>query len=306
MTSNPFVGSEALASGLVRKHELRTRYRVVFPDVYVEKDTVLTMYTRAEAAWLWSHREGVIAGRTAAALHGAKWVDEDKPVEIMWRNARPPRGLHTSDSSLRRDEYGRHGDVQITTVVRTAFDVGRCASLDDAVANLDALGNATRFRAADVLDLAERHRGARRIRRLRTALELYDPRAESPRETWLRLLLIRAGYPRPRTQIPVLRADGRSKYYLDMGWEEQMVAVEYDGDHHRTDPSAMRTTSNARRNSPPSDGRSFGSSKAIVRPTSCGESTRPGHRDCCEIAESSKSVIWQQSRRQRTRARGVR
>jgi very-short-patch-repair endonuclease len=25
------------------------------------------------------------------------------------------------------------------------------------------------------------------------------------------------------------------KYYLDMGWEAIKVAVEYDGDHHRTD-----------------------------------------------------------------------
>jgi hypothetical protein len=24
-------------------------------------------------------------------------------------------------------------------------------------------------------------------------------------------------------------------YYLDMGWEEALVAVEYDGDQHRTD-----------------------------------------------------------------------
>ncbi|BBY14543.1 DUF559 domain-containing protein [Mycolicibacterium litorale] len=236
MRSNPFIGSEALVSGLVRKHELRTRYSVVFPDVYVEKGTELTIHTRAKAAWLWSHREGVIAGRTAAALHGAKWVDDAKPIELFWRNARRPRGLHTSDSSLRPDEYGDYQGIRITTVTRTAFDIGRCAHLDEAVAGLDALGNATRFNAVDVLALAERHRGARRIRQLRSALDVYDPGAESPKETWLRLLLIRAGYPRPRTQIPVLRDDGWSKYYLDMGWEDMKLAVEYDGDHHRTDP----------------------------------------------------------------------
>ena len=33
----PFVGSEALASGLVKKHQLRTHFRTVYPDVYVSK-----------------------------------------------------------------------------------------------------------------------------------------------------------------------------------------------------------------------------------------------------------------------------
>ena len=46
---------------------------------------------------------------------------------------------------------------------------------------------------------------------------------------------MRSGFPRPRTQIPVTDDRGRVKYYLDMGWEAIKVAVEYDGDHHRTD-----------------------------------------------------------------------
>ena len=70
----------------------------------------------------------------------------------------------------------------------------------------------------------------------RTALDLYDAGAASPKETWLRLLVIRAGYPRPQTQIPVLSADGHRRYYLDMGWEDLMLAVEYDGEQHRVDP----------------------------------------------------------------------
>jgi predicted ATPase len=27
--------------------------------------------------------------------------------------------------------------------------------------------------------------------------------------------------------------------YLDVGWENWMLAVEYEGDHHRTDPSVF-------------------------------------------------------------------
>ncbi|KDF00905.1 hypothetical protein Y900_018695 [Mycolicibacterium aromaticivorans JS19b1 = JCM 16368] len=58
--------------------------------------------------------------------------------------------------------------------------------------------------------------------------------------TWLRLLPMAAGFPRPETQIPVFRDDGRSRYFLDMGWREVMVAVEYDGEQHRLDRGIYR------------------------------------------------------------------
>jgi very-short-patch-repair endonuclease len=64
---------------------------------------------------------------------------------------------------------------------------------------------------------------------------LVDPGSQSPRETWLRLLLIEAGYPRPRTQIPVYGQYGELVAVLDMGWERVKIALEYEGDHHRTD-----------------------------------------------------------------------
>jgi hypothetical protein len=42
----------------------------------------------------------------------------------------------------------------VTTPERTAFDIGRRGRRDDAVARLDALGNATGFKADHVLTLA--------------------------------------------------------------------------------------------------------------------------------------------------------
>ncbi|BBZ18663.1 hypothetical protein [Mycolicibacterium gadium] len=232
----PFVGSEAITNGLLRKHELRAGFRAEFPDVYVPKDAVLTLHQRAVAAWLWSHREGVIAGLTASALHGAKWVDATDRIELVSQNARRPRGLHTYDMRLRHGEYGLYQGLPVTSPERTAFDIGRRGRLDLAVTRLDALANATGISAEAVLAVARAHPGARNLRQLAAALDLHDPGAESPRETWLRLLVIRAGYRRPRTQIPVRSLDGRRQYYLDMGWEDLMLAVEYDGEQHRNDP----------------------------------------------------------------------
>jgi hypothetical protein len=93
---------------------------------------------------------------------------------------------------------------------------------------------ATAFSAEDVLLLADRYPAARGIRRLRSVLHLVDGGGSSPKETWLRLLLVDAGLPTVTTQIPVV--DGYTALaFLDMGWPEFGVAVEYDGDHHRSD-----------------------------------------------------------------------
>jgi hypothetical protein len=235
---NPFIGSEALADGLIRKHQLRAGYRTVFPGVYVAKNMEPTLRQRAFAGWLWSRRHGVIAGLTASALHGAKWVDDCEPVELVWRNARCPPGLRTYHMSLLPRECVELRGLPVTTPERTAFDIGRTrrGRLDDAVARLDALGNTTGFKTHDVLRLADDHSGVRGLRQLHTALDLYDPGAASPKETWLRLLIIRAGYPRPSTQIPEWDPLDRRWYYLDLGWEELQIAMEYEGAQHRTDP----------------------------------------------------------------------
>lgn len=179
MLDGPFVGSEAIERRLVRKHELRSLYRNLFPDVYVPKDAQLTLPLRARAGWLWSHRQGVLAGLTASGLHGAKWVDDDAPIELIWPNARPALGIRTSDMRVRTDELSAFDDMRITTPARTAFDIARRRPLHAAIANLDALGNAVGLTAHDVFRVARRHRGSRGLRQLANALDLYDPGAAS-------------------------------------------------------------------------------------------------------------------------------
>jgi very-short-patch-repair endonuclease len=63
-----------------------------------------------------------------------------------------------------------------------------------------------------------------------------DGGAESPYESLTRLLLVRAGFPRPQTQIPVLDEYGYVIARIDMGWTEWLVGVDFDGAHHWTDP----------------------------------------------------------------------
>jgi hypothetical protein len=234
-SGEPFIGSEALACGKVSRHQLRTRYRAVFPNVYLAKDAQVSLALRISAAWLWSGRAATIVGAAASALHGAEWVPEDVPVELNHANTRPPHGVLTRRDALLDGETQTIDGRAVTTPERTAFDIGRRGAIRSAVVRLDALGRATGFKVDDVLRVAKCHPHSPGLRRLETALELVDPGAQSPRESYLRLLLIDAGLPRPQTQVPVLGMDGIPIAYLDLGWEEYMVAVEYDGDHHRTD-----------------------------------------------------------------------
>ena len=228
------LGSEAVAAGIVTRGQLRWNYRTIYPDVYLPRGTVPSMSTRAIGAWLWSRRRAVITGRAAAALHGAKWIADAAPVEIIWANNHGPTGIVTRRERIATDEVCRLLGITVATPARTAFDLGRHLPLEKAVAHLDALARATGVTDSDVWPLADRYAGARGVRRCRTAIELMDAGAQSPKETWLRLLLIDGGFPPPQTQIP-LYENGYAVAFLDLGWPAIKLAVEYDGDQHRTD-----------------------------------------------------------------------
>ncbi len=231
----PLIGSEAIASGRLTPYALRSRFTAVHPDVYLPRDARATGFTRAQSAWLWSRRRGIVAGRSASALHGAKWVNDQAPAELLYDYRRPPAGVRTWSDRVEDDEVSSLTGIPVTTPARTALDLACRYPVPRSVAAIDALVRATKLKMADVDLLAERYKGRRGIRRVRIALPLVDAGAESPRETWLRLLLIRAGFPPPRTQILVHDEYGQLVAVLDMGWEDIKLAVEYDGDHHRTD-----------------------------------------------------------------------
>jgi hypothetical protein len=126
--------------------------------------------------------------------------------------------------------------VPVTSPARTAFDLARRPGLQTAVIRIDALARATRITVDDVEPLVVAHRGARGMKQLRQALPLVDAGAESPQETRTRLLLIEGGLPRPQTQIVVRNDWNWVLARIDIGWEEWLVGVEYDGPQHWTDP----------------------------------------------------------------------
>jgi len=222
-----------LARGGLTRGQLRWNYSSLFPGVYAPRAAAPSLWRNTVGAWLWSGRNGVIAGRAAAALHGALWVDADTPIEMIWRNGRPPPGIVVRNERIDADEIVDVAEIPVTSPARTALDLARHLPRDVAVRHLDALAQATGVKASDALSSAERYRRARGLRRSRVALNLMDPGAGSPRETWLRLVLVDAGLPAPRTQIRV--TDGVNEAFIDMGYDEPMVGLDYDGQQHSAD-----------------------------------------------------------------------
>jgi hypothetical protein len=229
-----FIGSEALSSGVLTRHELQRWYRRIYPDVYIARGQPLTLRDRTIGAWLWSRRRAVVTGVAASALHGAPWVDDDIPIELVWRNGRPPPGLMVRNDTLAAGEVTHAVRLPVTTIARTAFDLGRLLPRDEAITRLDALMWSRSFKVDEVMQLAQRYPRAKGLTKLKLALPLVDGGAASPKETWLRLLVIDAGYRAPTTQIPVVDQRGLVGR-VDMGWEDLLIALEYDGDHHRKD-----------------------------------------------------------------------
>jgi hypothetical protein len=220
-----FIGSEALATGVLSRGQLRWNFRAMFPDVYIPKEATPSLSHRSVGAWLWSGRRGVIAGLAAAALRGARWVDESSDVELIWSCGRPPPGIVVRNERIGTDEIVEIAGLPVTTPERTALDVARHAPRDPAVARLDALARATGVTVSDVLPLVDRYRGARGLRRSIVALSLMDGGSQSPRESLARLALIDAGSPTPRTDFTI---GGTTR--IAMGYEAPRVGVQFGSD----------------------------------------------------------------------------
>lgn len=211
------------------RQDVRLRYRRLYRDVYLHNDAELTAAVRARAAWL--STGATLAGVSAAAVLGTKWLDCDAPAEIVRRDKHSQPGMIAHGFRVSDEEICLAASLPVTTPARTAFDIGRLRPAHQAVPVLDALFGATGVTCDEVLSLAERWPGVRGVRVVRSTLQIVDGGAESPQESRLRLILIRGGLPRPETQIafPAMRIR------VDMGWREWKVAVEYDGVQHWAD-----------------------------------------------------------------------
>ncbi|GAA4030981.1 hypothetical protein GCM10022247_65100 [Allokutzneria multivorans] len=221
-----FRGSEAVADGLVTANELRSpRFVRLFRNVYATRWAPRTHELRCRAVALFAHPASVITGASAATLRGVPLAGPDDPVDLLvplTNRLCPVDGLTVRIAKVAEaDSTPWHG-VRLASPERLLHDLLRTPPLPAAVSAADACLR------AGLTTVAELHRyvkprsdhGSVHARR---ALDLVDPRAASPRESELRVLLNLEGlYPTPRL---VVHERERPIATVALGFERERVAV---------------------------------------------------------------------------------
>lgn len=203
---------------------------------------------RARAAALTLPAGGAVGRRTAAELLGVDprtpW-ERDRVLDIEYlvpRGRVPVRrpGIRCYATDLPDSDVDHRSGLPVTTPDRTAADLLRWLPPFMALAVLDRMTRLDLIDVERVGDVLDRWDGHRNVATARHLLDNVEPRAESYGESWLRLRILDAGFPRPQAQIPITDATGREIYRLDLGWPELKIAVEYDGEEFHDGRAAER------------------------------------------------------------------
>jgi len=213
----------------------------------------------------------VFSGRTAAFLHS---LDARPPIAI--EATLPPTTVttHLVGITIRRcqldaDDVVLVQGMRVMSVLRTVVDLACRLELVEAVVVLDAALHKAEVRIEELQDWARKHAGYRGVAKLRRAIEVAEPRSESPMETRLRLGLMLAGLPRPQAQVDLRDPSGCFVARVDLLYPDHRLVIEYDGATHRESISA----DNRRQNRLINAGyrvlrftaREFGSAAAVVQ-----------------------------------------
>ncbi|WP_454050504.1 type IV toxin-antitoxin system AbiEi family antitoxin domain-containing protein [Cellulomonas sp. Marseille-Q8402] len=181
--------------------------------------------TRAAPHWF-SHE-------TAAMLWGCDLAPVPTTVDVTGSVNSQVKGnreagvrRHWTSRTDRLDEVRHDLGLPVSSLERTVLDcasslpVGRALVIADSALRLGA----DPLRLAHMITRAGGDRGIRRARRVVT---LADARSESAGETLVRHAIVDAGLPAPEPQVAVRTRLGWR--WVDLGWRDAMVAVEFDG-----------------------------------------------------------------------------
>ena len=217
--------------------------RPVFHGGYVPDGVTDTIEMRAGLAARLLPEGHVVSGRTAAWLYGVDtyaWAEgpDVPPIDVCVLSGLEPSdraGIAGHTRDLATHDVTTVAGVLATTPLRTAMDLGCILKIREAIAAMDALARLHGVTVAAMAAELPRFRRRRGVRQLRVLVPIVDPRAESARESWMRLEIHLAGLPAPKPQHWI-EIEGIPTYRIDLAYPERRVAVEYDGReaHERT------------------------------------------------------------------------
>lgn len=230
--SRPFTVQQALAGGLTYGDLRTVRYRAIFPGIYVSAAVPITPRLRAEAALLAYPEPSYLSHVSGARVLGA-------PIPVL-----PDEHVTVLRPQLRHDRAGivchyvRRAQVILFEGLRVSGpeqlfgELAMMLTLVDLVVLGDYMVYKRWTSAGRLIEHAAslRGRGARPARR---AAAYVRAKVESPQESRLRMLIVLAGLPEPQIQVRVVLNGQRRR--LDLAYEQQRLAIEYDGRQHAED-----------------------------------------------------------------------
>ena len=221
--------------------EIREVVRGVFVDARVPD----TPTTWLDALGLAVPRGAVIAGRSAAWAHGVDvralgLTDGPLRVECVVPGHRRERRTGVSSRAVPvDDDVAEIGGIRCTSPLRTATDLLFQTPRHLALAAVDAMAHAGGFTSGMLMSEVERRKGQPGHRRALRLASLCEPLTESFGESWTRLRMLDAGFPRPAPQVRLWH-DGRVEFRIDLGYPRLKVGVEYDGLEYHSTPRDLR------------------------------------------------------------------
>lgn len=241
----PFRSDQCRDLGFTRRQlfdaVLANELRRLFHGVYVAAEIPDSRELRLCAIKLVTPQYAVVSDCSASWVYG---VDTFRPSErfLMTPSLVIPHGssrvrqrfTHCREAYVDPNDVTEMDSLLITTPVRTSADLLRRLWRPYALAAADGLTRADLVSADEIRDYLRRLRGFPRIVQARQLAELIDPRAESPGESWTRMRIFDAGFPRPDLQIRIDDRNGLEIARLDMGYKSLRIAAEYDGKEFHT------------------------------------------------------------------------
>jgi hypothetical protein len=239
LAGGPFRAADA--AGLIGRSALAgPSYRRLLRGVYQAADLTVDHGTMISAVRE-GGAQGVLCGPSAAWALGCRLADPGEPVHLATGDhgcGRDTSGLSRLRTTLDAAEVVPTPWGPATSPARTAVDLARgvgtsALPFPRIVAWVDALVRATPLTSGQARRAGVAAVGLHGIDRARHVLRAVRDGVDSPKETELRLLVIRLGFPEPQVQCPVTEADGLVVASLDLGWRRRRTGLEYDGAVHR-------------------------------------------------------------------------
>jgi hypothetical protein len=230
-----------MRAGLSRKTLDGSRFRRPFHGVRIPADLPDSIQIRAQALGLVLPEHAAFSHETAALLCELPVPRFDGELDIMvpadavvpqLRGTDGHTGLDPADVIVTRG-------VRVVHPERTFFHLASELRLDDLV----ALGDAALRRWCTLEQLTVRAADMTRRRGIvlaRQALPLIRPGVDSAMETRIRLMIVRGGLPCPDVGVAVSDDAGGWLARPDLSYRRLKIAIEYDGDHHRTEKRQWR------------------------------------------------------------------